>query len=146
MACAAALVAAALAVGCYRPRYALHPGPYVPCPPGTPAFTGDSIVVTSHGGPLRGRIVDFQTGEPLHYALIRWVGTGTKVVSDTAGFFRIPVDTAGTYRISAQMLGYVRFLGVVRWTPVEHDSVVAGPDTSLALPIRLLAPHCGVME
>ena len=123
--CFAALAAAAVAGGCYSSRYALHPGPYVPCPPGTPTSTFDSIVVGGPAGPLRGRIIDFESGEPVRGALVRWVGTGTTVNADPAGFFQIPVDTAGTYRIMAQMLGYVRFLGVVRWEPIEHDSAAA---------------------
>jgi len=137
----------ASAGGCYHPAgQTVAANSYLPCPPGTPRFTGDTIVVSQAAASLKGRVLDFRTGAPVRWASVQWVGATTSTVADEAGFFQMPVDTPGTYRLRVRFIGYIWYTAVVRWKPVARDSASAVPDTTVALPVRLLDANCGFVD
>jgi hypothetical protein len=143
---AQAVVGAVAVAGCYRSAAPPPANGSVPCAPGTPRFTGDTLLVTQSSVPLKGRVVDFATGAPVRVVVAQWIGTRTATAPDSTGLFQMPVDTPGTYRLAVRGVGYIRFVAVVRWKPAMPDSAPVPPDTSVALPVRLLALNCGVMD
>ena len=141
-------IAAAAALGC-GPRRSDVPrvsfGP--PCPPETPLYTGDSLVLGGPPGPLAGVVVDVESNAPVGGALIRWSGTAPGTAADSAGRFRLAApDTAGVYRLEVRSIGYAGYRGQVAWRPGPSTDAAGGAPPRDTLVVRLLPRRCGWMS
>lgn len=74
-----------------------------------------------------GKVVDFDTGEPLEFVSVQIPNQGLWAVTDEKGNFRISPDKAGTYGYVVQTLGYQK----------EEGAVEVGESRGKGLTIRL---------
>lgn len=59
-------------------------------------------------GALRGRVVDFETAQPLPGATVQLDGTSIGSVTDEKGYYQLPRVPAGSYTLVASFIGYQR--------------------------------------
>jgi len=65
-----------------------------------------SGLAVQRNGSLRGRVVDFETSQPLPGAAVQLEGTGHGVLSDDKGFYQFRKIPAGSYTLVVSYVGY----------------------------------------
>jgi CarboxypepD_reg-like domain/Carboxypeptidase regulatory-like domain/TonB-dependent Receptor Plug Domain len=66
----------------------------------------DLILMMSSAGTLKGRVLDYASGNPLAGAVISILGTGLRQVTDSAGTFALDSLPPGRHLVTTEYLGY----------------------------------------
>lgn len=56
--------------------------------------------------PLRGKVLDAETGNPIHGAFVSFSASGRGVFTDSLGFFGLPSESPAPYKVRVTQLGY----------------------------------------
>jgi TonB-dependent receptor len=87
-------------------------------------------VTQEQTGHLRGRVVDFETAQPLPGASVQLQGTAKGVVTDARGYYELKNVPAGEYTLLISYIGYQQN---------KIKSVVVEPGKTLTYDIKMLA-------
>ena len=88
---------------------------------------------------LRGRVIDGQTGEPLHGAFIAPRGSDTGYLTHENGTFALPAYRQGTYWLSVELIGYESYEFEMEGPEPEPFVVTLRPDPIKLEGIRVLS-------
>ena len=88
--------------------------------------SGTYVVVEIDGdeaGHLTGRVVDFESGEPLIYAHVLLADANTGDITNSSGRFSFSRLNPGAYQVAVTYIGYKDFVDTVRVQPGENTRI-----------------------
>lgn len=81
--------------------------------------TGPNTPKEAGSGTIRGRVVDFETSQPLPGTTVQLEGTTMGAISDAKGYYQLTGVPAGTYTVIVSFVGYQR--GIVSRVKVNKE-------------------------
>ncbi|MBX2818860.1 MAG: TonB-dependent receptor [Rhodothermaceae bacterium] len=84
------------------------------------------IAAADNPGELTGRVVDFESGEPLISAHVLLAQANTGDITNTSGRFSFSRLNPGTYKIAVTYIGYQDFVDTVRVEAGENKQIELG--------------------
>lgn len=89
-----------------------------------------TVSLSAQNTPLKGRVVDTQTGEPLAFATVQMAEPPGGTLTDTAGFFTLKVPEGfEKTRVNISLVGYVRQSNVLKINE-KNIEIRLAPDES----------------